>query len=532
MNTRLLFTGLISLLSLQAGAQLSSGLVAHWPFNGNAGDSSGNNNHGIPVFLNYGIGQNGLANTAAIFDGSKTYISVPYQSNMNVSSYSICAIVKPTAYYSGLCQTNSILWRGYQTTSSNYALFFFDNAYDNNCNAQDTSKNVFASFAGASTGNRVQWQYSPNIVSNSWYTVVATYTADTMRIYVNGTLKSKYTVTSGPMGTSSEGILIGANYGNTTGNYPYWLKGAVDDLRLYNRALTDAEIKQYSYGVYIDPPLPTVLCKNVNYTLPFKTINDFMPGNTFTLQLSNASGDFGTPTILNAVTGTQSGIFNYTIPSIVTTGTGYKMRIVTSQPFSVSDTISGLNIGVATTPPTVYATVAPGNNIPFGTYTFFTAIANNAGTPSYQWRKNSQAIAGATNNTWGGTAGIHYSDGDIISVTVRSSTFCATPDSVNSTPIIMHIQGNSVGNITTNHAAIYPNPANSSITIKATNMANGAVTISLHNTLGQLVLEESATITDNKFEKNVNTYSFPSGNYYLYIKNKENVIHLPLIINH
>ena len=341
MNIRLFLAGALSVFSLHAGAQLTAGLVGHWKFNGNVGDSSTSGMHGLPFFMSYGVGKNGIANTAAVFDGSKTYVSVPYQTNMNVgSSYSICAIVKPTGYYTGDCETNAILWRSTQYTPSHYSLFFYDNAFDNTCANVDTSKNVFASSAGTFAGSQSQWQYNPTIVSNNWYAVVATLKNDTVRIYVKRTTEVSFCKNKWFIRHINRRSVYRCYISGYYSAYPYWFKGLMDDLRLYNRALSEDEIRYYSYGVYFAPNAPSVLCKNVTYTTAFNTVNDYGAGNNFTLQLSDATGSFASPTVLNVVSGTKGGSFSYLIPSAVATGSGYKMRIVTSQPFSVSDTVT------------------------------------------------------------------------------------------------------------------------------------------------------------------------------------------------
>src|SRR5690606_19368161 len=121
-----------------------NGLVAHWPFNGNVADVSGNGHNGTAYNITYGAGKAGTANTAAVFNGTNSYVFVPYKSDLNLSNYSICALIKPTGYYTGLCQVNLILARGTEPQPGYYRLCYMDNIYDNgNCNYLDTSKEVF-----------------------------------------------------------------------------------------------------------------------------------------------------------------------------------------------------------------------------------------------------------------------------------------------------------------------------------------------------------------------------------------------------
>jgi hypothetical protein len=71
------------------------------------------------------------------------------------------------------------------------------------------------------------------------------------------------------------------------------------------------------------------LCQGSVVSVPFTSNGGFNPGNTFTVQLSNASGGFGSP--ISIGTGTVSPIA-CTIPSGIASGTGYRVRVVSSNP--------------------------------------------------------------------------------------------------------------------------------------------------------------------------------------------------------
>ena len=57
-------------------ADLNNGLVAWYPFDGNASDMSGNGNHGTVHGATLGIDRNGRANRAYSFDGVNDYIEL------------------------------------------------------------------------------------------------------------------------------------------------------------------------------------------------------------------------------------------------------------------------------------------------------------------------------------------------------------------------------------------------------------------------------------------------------------------------
>ncbi len=242
------------LFALPSHAQFSNGLIAHWTFNGHVNDVSGNNYHGTPTNVSYTPGILNISNTAASFNGMNSYISVPYQASMNLDSFSICAVVKLHGYYPSTCQANYILSRGADHTPGHYSLLFSDNAYDTvDCYNLDTSKHVFYSGVSTKTLNHSlhpQFQYSPTIVTDRWYCVVTTYANDTERVYVDGNLVSTGVLPTGSLGTSTEGITIGSTRYGKYIQYPYWLNGEVDDLRLYNRQLSNTDVSLFCEAAY------------------------------------------------------------------------------------------------------------------------------------------------------------------------------------------------------------------------------------------------------------------------------------------
>lgn len=231
------------LLMSNVNAQLSRGLIAHWPFSNHIKDVSGNGHTGTANNVTFGTSKAGVAKTAAYFNGTNSYISVPYKSDLNIDTFSICAIVKPMGYYTGTCHGNYILCRGDLTQSDAYGLVYFDGPYTD-CSTLDTSKQVFTGHAVNITALPCE-QYSPNIVTNTWYCVVATYDGKTSKTYVNGVLMSTCVAsTATPFTASTKGLSIGA-YEARLSTFPYWLKGYVDDLRLYNRILSTTEIDSF-----------------------------------------------------------------------------------------------------------------------------------------------------------------------------------------------------------------------------------------------------------------------------------------------
>src|SRR5215469_6940919 len=97
---------LFTLSSLKSFSQvdLSKGLMAYYPFNGNANDASGNGNN--PIFNNATLTADvyGNPNSAYHFNGVDNYMEIPNSASLNMgNTISICAWVKPTGFYYGSC---------------------------------------------------------------------------------------------------------------------------------------------------------------------------------------------------------------------------------------------------------------------------------------------------------------------------------------------------------------------------------------------------------------------------------------------
>ena len=80
------------------------------------------------------------------------------------------------------------------------------------------------------------------INATNWFQVVGTYTSGVRRLYVNGALVNADTQ-SGTIATNSGGMSIGV-YGGYNGSRGYYYNGNLSVCRVYNRALSAAEILQ------------------------------------------------------------------------------------------------------------------------------------------------------------------------------------------------------------------------------------------------------------------------------------------------
>ena len=216
----------------------ATGLMALWSFDGadmsttTAFDRSGNGNNGTLINTpQLAIGKKGQA---LQFNGSNQYIDVG--SAIAPGTISIAAWVKlnaytPDAYF---VSTGSSVSDGYHFGTYNGA-----------------GSNNFAWFFGAGSGIL----YSTTVPTlGKWYHVVATYDGTNQKIYVNGVLEN----TRGSAGYRAPSITTKiARRGQGTN----FINGTLDDVRIYNRALSAAEVQSLSanqFAVSHGGPLTSV----------------------------------------------------------------------------------------------------------------------------------------------------------------------------------------------------------------------------------------------------------------------------------
>ncbi len=83
---------------------------------------------------------------------------------------------------------------------------------------------------------------------------------------------------------------------------------------------------------------PAIYCAGAVVDVGFTAINGtFNTGNTFTAQLSDASGSFALPVSIGTIASTNSGTINSIIPLSVSAGTGYRIRVVSNNPELISN---------------------------------------------------------------------------------------------------------------------------------------------------------------------------------------------------
>jgi hypothetical protein len=228
-----------------AQTNLSQGLMAYYPFNGSAIDESGNNNN--PIFNNATLTTDrlGNSNSAYHFNGVNTYMRIKNAPSLNSKNkISLSVWVRPTGFYYDICHASQILTKGSGNyLDGTYALRFDDALYTKGkgCNDNDWLKDsVHMNFRGTGTGLQA---YTPFIQKNKWYNLVYINDGDSAKLFVNCELK--YAVKFKEIFTNSDDLFIGKM---DDPMFPFWLNADLDDIRIYNRALSTQEIKLLCYA--------------------------------------------------------------------------------------------------------------------------------------------------------------------------------------------------------------------------------------------------------------------------------------------
>lgn len=224
-----------------AQINLDKGLQAYYPFNnkvpnGKVNDESGNNNH---VAFNNAVYTYDVrtANSCYYFNGVDQYMRIPNSPSLNFSNkISISVMVEPSGFYYGICHASQILSKGGgDYNPGNYALRFDDALFSAGTGCDGTLVDTLhQNFRGTGT---ILKPYTDYIKKHQLYNVIYTNDGDTAKLYVDCQLK--YAVYFPETFTNNEDLYLGKSDDSL---FPFWFRGYLDDIRIYNRALTPEEI--------------------------------------------------------------------------------------------------------------------------------------------------------------------------------------------------------------------------------------------------------------------------------------------------
>ena len=226
-----------------------SGMVSWWPGDGNAGDIAGGN-HG--TLVNGATFALGMVGQAFSFDGIDDAVEIADAPNLNLTQQiTIDAWVYPTETSGYDDVVNMIVNKEEFFSTGTIAQYEMGRKNTASCDPDvGILEGNLAFFIGGVSGLPSEcrgWVDGGAFLPlNTWSHVALTYDGDNVRTYVNAILSREISV-SGTLATTNGVLRIGAR-NDTALRYSRWA-GRIDELEIFDRALSDAEIQAlYSAG--------------------------------------------------------------------------------------------------------------------------------------------------------------------------------------------------------------------------------------------------------------------------------------------
>jgi hypothetical protein len=223
------------------GSMSSDALSLYFPFGTDGGgvavDASGNSNTGTvngATFTSPGRVEGG----AYQFDGVNDYLRVKDHSSLNPTTQLTLGCWFKTA---GNCAGKRLMAKYFDGTTRDYDLHL------------DSDSTIRMQFAV----NNAHVAIDSDVVAvlGQWYQVTVTFSSGTARIYVDGVLKKTASVGS-PLNNSNEDLHIGCV--SSAGSRSSYFNGTIDQVFVYSRALSSAEVTDLYLYNGTDFPTPTV----------------------------------------------------------------------------------------------------------------------------------------------------------------------------------------------------------------------------------------------------------------------------------
>ena len=214
-------------------------LKGWWGFNGNANDLSGNGNNGTVNGASLTTDRFGASNSSYDFNGTTNYISINDNQTFKFSSHSI------SFWY---FRVNNPLAQGNPCANSGNELLI-SKGRDIDTNTffiSHTNSGGLSQVYKLMTGSRV---IRDKIILGSWTNVISTFdsVSQTSKSYVNGILDSTISSIRWSSKGNNSPLTFGVHSVQSNG-CTYYYKGKLDDIGIWNRALTQQEINNLYNG--------------------------------------------------------------------------------------------------------------------------------------------------------------------------------------------------------------------------------------------------------------------------------------------
>lgn len=227
-------------------------MTAYLNFNEGAGtaaaDSSGFGNVGALYGMNPGINNgssgwtsSGRLGNALQFDGANDYVSVGDAPSLRPRNFTIEGWFYKKSDYGAQVLVSKQYTGAQSYWMDSYAIF-------------SDASNIF-SFYGYAGGADIIANSAVPLPLNRWTHFAVTYDSSSLKMYLNGTLVLGRPL-SGVVSYDSSPVLIGADDDSSNEQYSFFFNGTVDEVKIWNKALSAADIQaEYLAGLTdLTPP--------------------------------------------------------------------------------------------------------------------------------------------------------------------------------------------------------------------------------------------------------------------------------------
>lgn len=221
---------------------LAQDLIASVSFNDQSLlDISGNNNHVKLMATSFTTDHLGRANSAVALNGSGDYFYIPESSSLNPNALTVSLWIKPAAKPTSAADRMQVYNKSRFSDGAN-------EMYSSLIKLKgDVGPNLAVMTDIKQNSNCIDgngWQSLPfdaPIVLNNWYHLVFTYSGRSARMYFNNIqVFATDALPADKIDYCPGGDL---KFGAQSQKLPWYFKGAMDDIRIYKRALTAAEVE-------------------------------------------------------------------------------------------------------------------------------------------------------------------------------------------------------------------------------------------------------------------------------------------------
>ena len=230
----------------------TDGLVAYYPFNGNANDASGNGNNGTVSGAILTANKDGDAEKAYEFTVNENggwgnpqqEITVDYNTSMNSNTITLSAWVFPRAKPGSYADRPLTIFGRWADGVSN-EVFRYQITYDQNTteSAGAGANKIFLQISNASsngnTSNNSEFFKGGDIPFNQWTHVAVTYDGSIGKVYQNGQLVAENQI---DVNINAGGSALNIGSLKSSNGTWYLFDGKLDELGYWNKVLSAEKI--------------------------------------------------------------------------------------------------------------------------------------------------------------------------------------------------------------------------------------------------------------------------------------------------